>query len=272
MKKKKDNKYVVYLHTLKSDGRKYVGITYQKPEKRWKNGKGYYHNAYFSNAINKYGWNNFKHEILFENLSEEQACVKEQALIKLFNTTNSKFGFNLTSGGEHYECTEEVRKKHSDSMIKINRISYDQIYQLYIVENKTMQECANILGFKTHRSISKILKKYNLKKVVYQADYQCINIPKQDLKYQFIILNKTVTECAEYFNCGRGTVSRYLSKYGLNRINQYNISKEELYHLYVDLNKSAEECAKYFGCSIACVRKYLYEYSINRRNINVEFN
>lgn len=39
--------YCVYLHTLKNDGRKYVGITKTNPNHRWANGKGYKHNTYF---------------------------------------------------------------------------------------------------------------------------------------------------------------------------------------------------------------------------------
>lgn len=256
------------MHTLLADGRKYIGITCQKPENRWKNGRGYIHNSYFSNTIKKYGWDNFRHEVLFENLPEDQACAKEQALIKLFNTTNPKLGFNLTTGGEHYECSEETKQKHSVSMIKINRVSYNQIYQLYIIENKTMQECANTLGFKTRKSIAKLLKKYNLKKVNYQANYQCICISKQELAHQYSELNRTVTECAKYFNCGRSTLRSYLNKYNLDRSNQYNITKEGLYYQYIDLNKSAKDCALYFKCSVGCIRKYLHIYNINRKVTN----
>lgn len=45
------------MHMLKSDGRKYIGITKhgENPNKRWQNGSGYNEQDYFYNAIKKYG-------------------------------------------------------------------------------------------------------------------------------------------------------------------------------------------------------------------------
>ena len=60
--------YTVYCHTNKINGKRYVGITKQKPETRWNNGKGY-STQYFKRAIDKYGWEEFTHEILFTNLN-----------------------------------------------------------------------------------------------------------------------------------------------------------------------------------------------------------
>ena len=68
--------YKVYKHTF-PNGKVYIGITQQTLIRRWQNGKGYYKNSFISKAINKYGWENVKHEVLFENLTKEEAEQKE---------------------------------------------------------------------------------------------------------------------------------------------------------------------------------------------------
>ena len=69
--------YCVYCHTNKINGKKYIGITCQKPNKRWGvDGKKYHESPKFWNAIQKYGWDNFNHEVLFTHLSKDEACKK----------------------------------------------------------------------------------------------------------------------------------------------------------------------------------------------------
>lgn len=109
--------YIVYQHKNKLNGKVYIGITSRTTEERWGiNGCNYKSSPYFYSAIQKYGWNNFEHNILFENLTKEQACKKEQELIKHFDSMNRNFGYNATSGGDIFVLNEEARKKKSISM------------------------------------------------------------------------------------------------------------------------------------------------------------
>lgn len=105
-----DRRYTVYMHTSPS-GKRYIGITKQKPEKRWLNGKGYNDNAYFSRAISKYGWENFLHEILFENLTKEEAEQKEIELIAFYKSNQPSFGYNIANGGNCVGTVSEETKK-----------------------------------------------------------------------------------------------------------------------------------------------------------------
>lgn len=93
--------YVVYCHTNKINGKKYIGITSRKPEYRWKNGEGYSNNQHFYSAIKKYGWHNFTHEILYCDLKKEDAFEIEKSLIAEYKTTDENKGYNIGTGGEH---------------------------------------------------------------------------------------------------------------------------------------------------------------------------
>lgn len=93
------NTYSVYKHTNKINGKVYIGITVNEPEVRWGKDGGGYSRQLFGKAIRKYGWENFEHEILFENLSQKEAFEKEIELISLYDSTNSEKGYNISKGG-----------------------------------------------------------------------------------------------------------------------------------------------------------------------------
>ena len=107
------NDYMVYRHTA-PNGKMYVGITKLKPEHRWNEGRGYYKQPKFFNAINKYGWDNFKHEILLDNLTIEQAELAEKLFIGYWSLTNQECGYNIDGGGKlNKYVSDETRKKMS---------------------------------------------------------------------------------------------------------------------------------------------------------------
>ena len=94
-----ETKWKVYVHTSPS-GKMYVGITSRDVRQRWRNGRGYIKNDHFYRAIQKYGWDNFDHEVIAENLTKDEACEMEKTLIKELKSNDYHFGYNLSAGGE----------------------------------------------------------------------------------------------------------------------------------------------------------------------------
>jgi len=92
-----EEKYILYVHTV-PNGKRYVGITMIKPNRRWVNGFGY-HNQVFYRAIKKYGWVNIKSEIVREGLTKAQAGELEMELISFYKSNNPEFGYNIANGG-----------------------------------------------------------------------------------------------------------------------------------------------------------------------------
>ena len=108
--------FIVYMHENKINHKKYIGITCQKPTQRWRGGKGY-KIGLFKKAIDKYGWDNFNHIVLFERLSKDEACKKEIELIDKYKTMNNNYGYNLCEGGNltlGYHHTEKSKEKMSN--------------------------------------------------------------------------------------------------------------------------------------------------------------
>lgn len=110
--------YTIYKHTTPND-KVYIGITTKKNLKeRFRNGNGYRKNNYFYKAIIKYGWENIKHEVLYEDLTDEEAKLKEIELIAYYKSANRKHGYNLSTGGEGatgYKHTQEQIEKQKQN-------------------------------------------------------------------------------------------------------------------------------------------------------------
>ena len=114
-------KYFVYKHTSPS-GKIYIGVTcVKKPEYRWNHGRGYSQQIYFWNAIQKYGWDNFKHEILYSNLTREEASELEIKLIKQFKADNPEFGYNQIEGGLVDFSSEHMSEKQKERFDKLRQ-------------------------------------------------------------------------------------------------------------------------------------------------------
>lgn len=134
----------VYMHINKINSKKYIGIT-KDIKRRWQNNGREYKGFTFGYAIEKYGWDNFDHIILFENLTREEACKKEIELIAYYNTTDNAYGYNISKGG--------------DGVYK----DFRKIYQ-YSLDGKFIKE---------HISIEEIVEELNLKHV--KNVYACCN-------------------------------------------------------------------------------------------------
>lgn len=106
--------WCVYMHENRVSGKKYIGVTSQTPERRWQNGYGYRESPRFFNAILKYGWDGFKHEVLYTGLTKDEAAQMEIALIEKYGTTDPCFGYNLDLGGGGIsKKSVETRRKMS---------------------------------------------------------------------------------------------------------------------------------------------------------------
>ena len=124
-----ENNYCVYMHVNKLNDKKYIGITCQTPSRRWQNGYGYKKQAFY-NAIKKYGWDNFDHIILFEKLSEEEACEKEIELISKYKSDNKLYGYNITHGGENGHNDLWNDKDYRDAQIEERKSRFkDESYK-----------------------------------------------------------------------------------------------------------------------------------------------
>lgn len=86
--------WCVYMHTF-PDEKRYIGISVS-PKSRWKeDGSGYANQPKMWEAIQKFGWNNIKHEIILTDLSKETAKEIESALILQYKTTIPALGYNI---------------------------------------------------------------------------------------------------------------------------------------------------------------------------------
>lgn len=84
--------YIVYMHTNILNDKKYVGVTSVEKSESWNDEVRYQNNYKFYKDVKRYGWNNFKHEIIRDQLSYIEAKKIENELIQKYDLVNS--GYN----------------------------------------------------------------------------------------------------------------------------------------------------------------------------------
>lgn len=125
------NNYIIYKHTNKINGKVYIGQTKNAPNIRWQNGNGYKKQEFYKD-IQKFGWDNFEHEILEQNLSSIEADERECYWIKYYNSNNENLGYNKDSGrgGKDSSTIQKMKNSWNDEtrrqnqreiMIKLNK-------------------------------------------------------------------------------------------------------------------------------------------------------
>lgn len=144
--------YIVYIHTNKANGKKYVGITSMLPEKRWAGGRGYRSNRLFYRAIQKYGWDGFTHEIVESGLTKQEAYQKEIELIQSMQLTNPKYGYNLDKGGNGSNRISEATRERLRKAGQQYAETHPEVGQRLANYSKTHRE-----------EISRRLKEYSQK-------------------------------------------------------------------------------------------------------------
>lgn len=106
---------IVYKVTNVITGKIYVGQTIQPIEKRWRIHCSKWSGCkYLGNAIQKYGKENFKIEILAECGNQEDLDNEENSHIEMFGTI-APDGYNLRSGGSKGKFSQASRMKMSES-------------------------------------------------------------------------------------------------------------------------------------------------------------
>lgn len=107
---------IIYKITNKITGKSYIGQTVQSIQKRW---IMHYSKGstcrYLSNAIKKYGKENFNIKVLARSNSIEEMNHREQYYIKIFNTLSPN-GYNLMTGGGNSRPSPDVTKRRSESL------------------------------------------------------------------------------------------------------------------------------------------------------------
>jgi len=107
----------IYKITNIINNKCYIGQTWKSLNIRFNQHIKANNNRYLTNAINKYGKENFKIELLTITHSQQCADFWEKYFITLYNSMDTKIGYNLKQGGSQGKLSKEVKEKISKSHI-----------------------------------------------------------------------------------------------------------------------------------------------------------
>ena len=166
------------------------------------NGRGY-NTQYFARAINKYGWDNIEHIVIYDDLTEDEAKELEQYMIQWYDTANPNYGYNISLGGEGGNASEETKRKiseaHKGKILSEETKRKISEYMKGKRKGKDNHNYGKHLSEETKRKISEAHKGKNTGKDNCQAkSVICITTNK---------VFDTITDGANYYNICKSNIT-----------------------------------------------------------------
>lgn len=112
--------YKVYQITNIINGTKYIGFTSKDINVRFDQHCNRKNCIKMKYAIDKYGKDNFKIEVIANFIDRNDALLFENTAIKIFNTLHPN-GYNLSEGGLAPKMSEETKRKMSKSQMGLQK-------------------------------------------------------------------------------------------------------------------------------------------------------
>ena len=151
-----------------------------------RNGKDYI----IGKAIRKYGEENFYIELL-EECTIEELNEREKYWISYFNSTNNKFGYNMSIGGNVIRTTKELNKDLVISMFNSGIPAYKIAKILHIgIPN-----------------ITNLLKESN---IIYEVDLQRTDKLEESMIVDLYLNGYSTIDIGKKFNKNKSTIRRIL--------------------------------------------------------------
>lgn len=182
-----------------------VKIRFQDHLSAARHGKDYV----IGKAIRKYGEENFYVDILDECFADDEKELtkllnaKETFWISFFNSTNSKFGYNMSIGGNVVRTTKELDENQVIDMFNSGIGAYNIAKILHVHPYKTAE----------------ILKKHH---IIYGKDKQRVPVEKEII--ESYLLGKGTMDISRKFKVNKSTVRRVLLR---NNIKLRHCSKNK---------------------------------------------
>lgn len=240
-----ERKWCVYKH-ISPSSKVYIGITCKNPEERWGiNGYGYRKQTVFYNAIQKYGWDKFSHEILYQGLTHDEAIKKEIELIEFYKSNCSKYyspmyGYNQTDGGEGksgYRLSQDMKDKLSKKMTGKGNPFYGKHHSKETINKMSQQKIGKYIG-RDNPNYGK-----------YWNDKQRENASKKHIGHALTYSTKNkLSEIMSGENNPMYGRNHSIESNEKNKKNQPNIKKVRCVELDI-IFCSISECARYFNTS-----------------------
>ena len=255
----KEKKWKLYRHINKENGKMYIGITSTKFKNRWRSGKGY--SGVFASAINKYGWDNFYHEVLTTNgfivyttekeetllyFTKEEVKQKEIDLIKEYKTLSNEHGYNVSKGGDlsgrvnsRKVFQYDLQGKFIKEWNSVADIERDMNLNSANISACCLDKCVTAGNFVwSYKKINKnkVLKKVNNKGCIYNIIYQY----SKDCK--FIKQWNNISEITEilgynknaiYNNCNKKTSTSYNFVWSYTKLTKKQVLEQSKYIKYI---------------------------------------